>query len=185
VAQKIKGSVVRSRMAFVEELAGREGLADVLRRLPPDDRAALSSLLATKWYPFELGRRLDDAIVQALGGGKEDFFLRLGEASAAKNLTTVHKDFLVEGDPHAFLARAPMVYSFYYEKGRREYRREGPREALLTTHDAETFSTADCLTVVGWHRKALEMCGVKNVRMVEEECRARGGSVCRYRLTWE
>jgi uncharacterized protein (TIGR02265 family) len=185
VPQKIKGSVVRSRLAFVEELAGRQGLEDVLGRLPADDRTVLSSLLATKWYPFELGRRLDDAIVQALGGGKEDFFLRLGEASAEKNLKTVHKDFLVQGDAHAFLARAPMVYSFYYERGRREYRKEGPREALLTTHDAETFSAADCLTVVGWHRKALEMCGVKGARIVEEECRARGGNVCRYRVTWD
>lgn len=183
--QKIKGSVVRSRLAFVEELAGREGLANVLGRLPLDDQVALSSLLATKWYPFELGRRLDDAIVQALGGGEDDFFLRLGEASAEKNLTTVHKDFLVQGDAHAFLARAPMVYSFYYEKGRREYRREGSHEALLTTFDAETFSAADCLTVVGWHRKALEMCGAKQVRVIEEECRAKGGQVCRYRVRWE
>jgi len=183
--QQIKGSVVRSRLAFVEEQAGTEGLASVLARLSSDDRAALTSLLATKWYPFELGRRLDDAIVQALGGGKHDFFLRLGEASAARNLTTVHKDFLVQNDPHAFLARAPMIYSFYYEKGRREYRREGEREAVLTTHDAETFSAADCLTVVGWHRKALEMCGARQVRVVEEECRAQGGTVCRYRLSWQ
>ena len=78
-----------------------------------------------------------------------------------------------------------MIYSFYYEQGRREYRKEGEREAVLTTHDAETFSAADCLTVVGWHRKALEMCGARQVRIVEEECRALGGTVCRYRLAWQ
>ncbi len=56
---------------------------------------------------------------------------------------------------------------------------------MLTTHEAETFSTADCLTVIGWYRKALQMCGAKGVKMVEEECRAQGGDVCRYRISWE
>ena len=56
---------------------------------------------------------------------------------------------------------------------------------MLTTRDAETFSKPDCLTVVGWYRRALEMCGAKNVRVLEEECRARGGAVCRYRVSWQ
>jgi hypothetical protein len=60
----------------------------------------------------------------------------------------------------------------------------GAKEAVLTTHDAETFSAPDCLTVIGWYRKALEMCGATTVRIVEEECRARGGAVCRYRVSW-
>ena len=51
----------------------------------------------------------------------------------------------------------------------------GEAEALLTTHDAETFSAPDCATVVGWYRKALEMVGVESPRVVEEECRARAG----------
>jgi predicted hydrocarbon binding protein len=56
---------------------------------------------------------------------------------------------------------------------------------VFTTYDAETFSAPDCLTVVGWYRKALEMCGVKGVKIVEEECRAKGGAVCRYRVSWD
>ena len=71
-----------------------------------------------------------------------------------------------------------------HDQGRREYQRVGPKEAVLTTYDAETYSTADCLTVIGWYRKALEMCGAEAPSVVEEECRARGGQVCRYRITW-
>lgn len=74
--------------------------------------------------------------------------------------------------------------AFYYDKGRREHEAVGANEALLTTYDAETFSAPDCLTVVGWHRRALEMCGATQVKVVEEQCRAQGGEVCRYRLTW-
>ena len=183
---RIKGSVLRSRLALVEELSPGDGRRRVLERLAPEERQQLDSLLPSSWYAFELGRHLDEAIVAELGEGRPEFFLKLGEASAEKNLGPgcVHRRFLVEGNPHAFLANAPLIYSYYYDQGRREYRKAGEREAVLTTHDAETFSAPDCLTVVGWYRRALEMCGAKKPQVVEEECRARGGAVCRYRLSW-
>lgn len=180
---QVKGSALKARLAFANERQAG-GAERVLKTLPAEDQAVLGSLLATSWYPFELGRRLDEALVRELGGGKPEFYEKIGEASADKNLTGVHKHFLVPGDPQAFLARAPMIYSFYYDRGRREYESTGPKEAVLTTFDAETFSVADCATVVGWHRRALEMCGARDPKVVEEECRARGGAVCRYQLSW-
>jgi uncharacterized protein (TIGR02265 family) len=183
---QIKGSVLRTRLALVEELAPGGGVSRVLARLPLEDRTTLNALLVSSWYPFELGRKLDEAIVAELGGGRAEFFERLGEASAERNLGPgcPHRRFLVPGDPHGFLEKTPLIYSYYYDQGRREYQRTGEREAVLTTLDAETFSAPDCLTVIGWHRRALEMCGATNVRVIEEECRARGAATCRYRLSW-
>lgn len=183
--QQIKGAVLKSRLAFVEEHAGKEGVQRVLATLPAADQRTLRMLFTSNWYPFELGKALDDAIVRVLGGGRTEFFERLGEASAEKNLGSIHSGYLTRGDAHAFLAKSPSIYSLYYEAGRREYQPTGPKEGVLTTHDAETFSAADCLTVVGWYRKALEMCGVSRPRVQEEECRASGGRVCRYRVRWE
>jgi uncharacterized protein (TIGR02265 family) len=182
----IKGSILRSRLALVDEIAPGDGRARVFARLAPAEREALRSLLPSAWYPFELSQRLDEAIVAELGGGRTDFFEKLGEASAETNLgpAGVHRGFLVPGDPHAFLAKAPLIYSYYYDQGRREYAKTGEKEAVLTTHEAETWSAPDCLTVVGWYRSALEMCGATKPRVVEEECRAKGGAVCRYRLRW-
>ena len=183
--QQIKGSVVKSRLAFIEEHSGNEGVENVLASLPENDRRTLRSVVSVKWYPLDLGTRLDEAIVKVLGGGKPEFFERLGAASAEKNLSSVHKAFVTAGDPHAFLTRTPAIYSMYYEKGRREYQKTGDKSAVLTTHDAEVFSAPDCLTIVGWHRRALEMCGARSVRVVESECRSKGGAVCRYALSWE
>ena len=181
---KIKGSVLKARLLFVQEIAGPDGVRRVKDRLEAEDRAALDRLLPTGWYPFETGRRLDEAIVHELGGGRLDYFIRLGEASAERNLTGVHRAFLRPGDPHAFLAQAPEIYAFYYDRGRRTYEATGPKEGVLTTYDAETFSVPDCMTVIGWHAKALRMCGATEVSVVEEECRARGGQLCRYRVRW-
>lgn len=182
--QEVKGSVLKSRFAMIEELGGAEAVERVLAGMSAQDRDALKAVVGVGWYPFDLGKRLDDAIVQTLGGGRAEFFEKLGEASAEKNLGGPHKSFLAPGDPHRFLGRAPAIYAAYYKTGRREYERTGEKVGVLTTHDAETFSAPDCLTVVAWYRKALEMCGCTGVKVVEEECRARGGRVCRYRVTW-
>lgn len=183
--QQVKGAVLKSRLGFVEQHFGPDGVRRVLESLTPEDRGSLELLFTSNWYPFELGTRLDDAIVRVLGGGRPELFERLGAASAQRNLGSIHSSYLTPGDPQAFLANAPAIYAAYYETGRREYRATGPKSGVLTTHGAEAYSAADCLTVIGWYRQALEMCGATGVKVVEEECRARGGSVCRYRVSWQ
>jgi uncharacterized protein (TIGR02265 family) len=182
--QQVKGAVLKSRLLFLEEHFGKEGVSKVLDSLSADDRAVFRLILPVVWYPFALGERLDDAIVRVLANGDTQFFERLGEASAERNLGTVHRGFLRPGHPHEFLEKSPSIYKTYYEVGRREYMKTGPTSAVLTTHDAEIFSAPDCLTIVGWHRKALEMCGATGVRIRETECRAKGGKVCRYEVSW-
>jgi uncharacterized protein (TIGR02265 family) len=183
--QKVKGSVLKSRLEFVRKEFGEAGLDKVLDSLSEEDRKVLGRLVAVTWVDFDVGKRLDDAIVKMVGGGSTRFFERLGEASAEVNLASLHNAFLAPGDPKAFLAKAPQIYRLYYDVGWREYHETGEREGVLTTHEAETFSKTDCLTVIGWYRRALEMCGARNVRIVEEECRSAGGSVCRYRVSWQ
>jgi uncharacterized protein (TIGR02265 family) len=182
--QQIKGAVLKSRLAFIEQHFGQDGVRRVLQSLAPDDERSLRLLFTSNWYPFELGKRLDEAIVRVLGGGRREFFERLGAASAERNLRSVHSSYLTPGNPQAFLANTPAIYAAYYETGRREYELTGEKSGVLTTYGAETFSAPDCLTVVGWYKKALEMCGATGVSVVEEECRAKGGLVCRYRVSW-
>jgi uncharacterized protein (TIGR02265 family) len=182
---EIKGLVIQARKEFVDDNFGKGAWEKVLEALPPEDRDMLKDLILTaKWYPFELGERLDRAIVNVLGDGKEKFFEDIGAKSAQRSLVKVHKSFLTPGDPQAFLKKADVIYKFYYDTGRREYTQTGPSSGVMTTYDAKTFSVPDCLTVVGWHKEALRMCGARNVEMVEEECRAKGGACCRYRVKW-
>jgi len=183
--QQIKGAVLKSRIAFVEEQFGKDALRKVLASLSPDDQRPFRLLFTSNWYPFELGKLLDEAIVRVLADGRSDFFERLGAASAETNLSSLHSGYLTPGDPQTFLAKAAQIYSLYYETGRREYTASGPTSGVLTTYEADTFSAPDCMTVVGWYKRALEMCGARNVSVVEEECRAKGGTVCRYRVQWE
>ncbi len=67
--------------------------------LPEADQKILGRLVAVAWVDFAVGKRLDDAIVKALGGGSTRVFERLGESSAEVNLATLHNAFLAPGRP--------------------------------------------------------------------------------------
>jgi len=180
---RVKGGALLSRFAFVREHLGEEAVARVIARLPEPDRSACASILTGGWYPFELNERIDAAVAAELGMG-EDAFLLMGEKSAIQNLNGPHKAMLSAGDPHGLLRRAPQIFRMYYDTGRREYESAGEKKAILRTYDAETFSRNDCLTVVGWHRKAIEMCGGRQAKVTETQCRAKGAPHCEYVCEW-
>ena len=181
---KVKGNILKARVGFVKDRFGEAGWQKVVACLPEGDRKVLKSVTNVAWYDFDLGARLDKAIVSALAGGDRRVFEEMGRASARENLTTVHGSFLQPRDPQKFMAKAPLIYNFYYDTGHRTWQPTGPTSGVLTTFDSETFSTADCATVVGWHKEALAMLGARNIEIVEEACRARGDDVCRYKVSW-
>ena len=77
-----------------------------------------------------------------------------------------------------------VTYQVYYSTGRREYERIADTRALPRTPQSESFSLEDCLTVVGWHETAIEMCGGLEVRVSETKCRARRDDACEYVCEW-
>ncbi len=175
---------MQSRLEFVRERGGAPAVERVLARLSDEDRKACAHLLTGAWYPFELNARLDDAIAAEMDIG-ERVFLLMGEKSAFHNLSGAHRVFAADRDPHGLLRRTAQIYQAYYDSGRREYEKTGEKKAVLRTYDSTTFSKHDCLTVVGWHRKAIEMCGGKNVRVTETKCRTSGAPYCEYVCEWE
>jgi uncharacterized protein (TIGR02265 family) len=186
MSTKVKGAVLLSRGEFVRSEFGEEAWGRVLEELSPEVREQLEgTLLTSTWYPFEISKEMDQAIVDVLGGGDLDIFKRIGAWSARANLTGPHRAFVSAGNPQALLALTDRIYKFYYDTGYREYEETGPDSGIMTTYEADVFSENDCLTVMGWYEEAIRMCGATRVVITEESCRARGDSCCRYRLRWE
>jgi uncharacterized protein (TIGR02265 family) len=187
VGPGIRGAVIASRLKFVREKGGPEMRERVLARLPAEDQEVLRGWLqSTAWYSFDLNRRLDDAIAAELSpGDRKRVFLEMGRASAEANLLAGQRAYVKPGDPQALLRAAPEIYAAYYAAGRREYEQVGETAAVLRTYEAESVTAEDCLTVVGWHVRAIELCGGRDVKVVETRCRARGHPCCEYRCDWK
>ena len=182
---EIKGSILESRLQFVKERFGEQAVERVISALSDSDQATLRKPLnSAGWYHFQTCQNLDDAIVRVIGKGDARLFEAMGAASAQLNLSGTQKFYLDLGNPQGFMLRAPLIYHVYYDKGWRDYRATGPNAGVMSTYEAETYSTTDCMTVMGWYKQALRMCGATDVEIIEETCRARGGDYCRYLLSW-
>jgi uncharacterized protein (TIGR02265 family) len=183
----IKGIILLSRRTFVEKTWGKEAWGLTLRRLSADDQEVLGGLIVTAgWYPYALNLRLDRAIATTFApGDPAKVFLDMGRSSASNNLAGPHASYVKRGQPHDLLAMSPRIYSSYYDKGRRTYEKTGPTSAVLRTFDAENVTHEDCLTVVGWHERAIEICGGRKVKVQETLCRTDGAPHCEYHCQWE
>ena len=95
--QQIKGAVLKSRLAFVERQAGKPAVEQVLTTLPPDIQRTLRMLFTSNWYPFAIGKALDDAIVQVLGGRPARVLREAGRGLAEINLSTIARQLSHQG----------------------------------------------------------------------------------------
>ena len=97
---KIKGTIIAARRDFVKEHFGEDAWTNVVNTMLPEDQAKIKgAILSSTWYDFEIGNRLDKAIVRVLGRGKESFFQELGAESARRSLSREHKSFVANTNP--------------------------------------------------------------------------------------
>jgi uncharacterized protein (TIGR02265 family) len=181
---RIKGVVLRSRLAYVRENMGEAAVSRVLARVGSAERDDLQRVLPASWYPFELQEWLDDSIAAEMGIGEKVFRL-LGEQSARDNLGSIHRAFVDARDPHGLLQNAAAIHDAYYDTGRRTYERAGEKRATLRTFDCLSHSRAECLGTMGWHQAAIQICGGLRPRVTDPLCRARGDAHCEYLCEWE
>lgn len=184
---RIKGSVLISRLNMLRQHGGAARVEEVLHRLSDADQVVLRKLiLPIAWYPLELNLRLDSAIADVISPeDRARAFIDMGRASAEENLHGAHGLFVQTGNPQALLSQSPQMYRFYYAVGSRTYEETGPRSGVIRTFSAENVTEADCLTIIGWHQRAIEICGGRDVRIVHSLCRARGAPHCEYQCSWD
>lgn len=183
----VKGTLVISRMKYLRA-QGLEATERVLRRLSQADQSVLRGmLLPSAWYPVDLLMRLEMTIAAVLANGdRRALFLDLGQFSADTNLgpNGVQRPFLSVGDPHFLLRNVPRMYASQHSAGARTYEQTGLRSAVVRTLDGEEPDAEDCLTAIGWLRRALELSGGRAVMVEETQCRARSGTCCEYVCKW-
>ncbi len=184
---QVKGTLLIARMKYLRA-QGAESSERVLRRLMQADQAVLRSmLLPSTWYSADLMQRFEMTIAAVLArGDRRALFLDMGQFTADTNLSEngVQRAYVRRDDPHFLLRNVPRMYSAQHSDGTRTYEQTGPRSAVLRTISGEMPTSEDCLTAVGWLRRAIELSGGRAVQVDEAHCRADGGTCCEYRCSW-
>ncbi len=188
VGGKVKGTLLISRMKYLRA-QGTEATERVLKRLAQADQGVLRGmLLPSSWYSADLMQRFEMTIAAVLArGDRRALFLDMGQFSADTHLSEngIQRAYVRRDDPHFLLRNVPRMYSAQHSDGTtRSYEQTGLRSAVLRTVAGEPPHAEDCLTAVGWLRRAIELSGGRAVQVDEARCRANGAECCEFHCTW-
>jgi uncharacterized protein (TIGR02265 family) len=184
----VKGTLVLARMKYLRA-QGADAAERVLSMLSQQDQAVLRGmLLPSTWYAADLVLRLEMTIAAVLAhGDRRALFVDMGRFSADTNLGSngVQRPYLREGDPQFLLRNVPRMYASQHSAGTRSYEQAGPHGAVIRTLAGGGPPDADdCLTAVGWLRRAIELSGGSSVSVEETRCRAKGEAACEFACSW-
>lgn len=183
---RVKGSIVRARLDFVQERHGQAGLERLWNKLGPADRAACNGTLTASWVPFDLALRLDGAITELFFGGREGAGRELGAESARRNLTGIYKMFVEQAgsDPLRLLRSLVALHSSFYDWGSSSLIAEAPGRCRMVADYQNRADRLNCQTAAGFYAEALRLIGLKGVQARELACQALGNTKCEIELRW-
>ncbi len=180
---RVKGTKITSKLAFVRERHGDEGVARLLQALGPADATAVRTAVGVGWYSIDLYERLVEALVETVGGGDEAVLDQVGEHTAESQAAGAYKVYYRAKDPAGLLESMAPMHSMLNDPGEMAVERQGETHVSLTVR-APTTSSRVCRIARAFYRRSVELSGGHDATVRETRCLARGGDECRFEVRW-
>lgn len=180
---QVKGTKIKSKLAFVENTYGEETLQRVVEKLSPEDRRVLKSVLDVAWYPIDLYYRLLEAIVEVAGAGDPRVLDRMGREAAEYQAEHAYGAYFRSKDPRSLLESMIPMHAQINKPGTMEIVDGGERRLSLVIGAPPTTLLA-CRVAKSFYQRAVELVGGSAARVVESACQARGDGHCRFDVRW-
>ena len=180
----VKGSPVRSLQKFIESELTPSQRNAVLSALPADYAARLRApILPTETIPVSILNQLTETAAQTKGESVEQFARRAGREAAADAVKGIYRFFAMVLTPAALLAKASQMWSALYNRGQLQVADQTDHGATIKLLDFPSES-AGCSRTTGWIERMAELTGVKDVRIQQTQCYAKGAPHCEWSITW-
>jgi predicted hydrocarbon binding protein len=180
----VKGSPVRSLQKFIDAELTSDQRSTVLRSLPPEWATRFGSpVLATETVPVHMLNRFTEEAAKAKGETVEVFARRAGREAAGDAVKGIYRFFALVMTPTALLGKASQMWSSLYNRGELRVEDQNDKSARirLTNFPSEI---AGCSRVTGWIERMAELTGVKNIKVEQTQCYAKGEACCEWKLSW-
>lgn len=183
--QKMKGTILKSRVDFMKDRFGPGALDRILPKLRGPTKEVMSRpdrIRATGWYDFSVNRELDEAICQVLAGGDTSVYQEMGAFSNKFQGDRSTVDIYT--NPWKFLEMHCLLFPRFWKPGRMELIRVGEGEAYVRFHEVRS-TWANCQTNMGFIKRGLNMCGAEEVKVEETQCNEnRKYDYCEFHITF-
>jgi hypothetical protein len=161
-ALKIKGTTLLDSIAAAKRREGEQRYAQILALLEPEFRSLFEAeIYDTSWYSL-------DAFVAFLEAGLrytgEDarILTRRTEALVERQLTGIYRVFVNLRSPQHVLRRIVTIHGTYFSGTSVEVESDDNHAVIRYTGFQARHALLDH-TLIGFYRKALDMCGAKDV----------------------
>lgn len=180
----VKGSPVRSLQKFVQAELTDEQRETVLRSLPDDYAARLRGpVLPTETIPVTILNQMTEEASKLKGESLEAFARRAGRDGASDAVRGIYRFFALVLTPTALLSKASQMWSSLYNRGTMKVENQTDRGATIKLVDFPS-EAAGCARITGWIERMAELTGVKDVRIQQTQCYAKGAPHCEWSITW-
>jgi uncharacterized protein (TIGR02265 family) len=181
----VKGSPVRSLQKFIDAELTPEQRDSVLRSLPPEYGTRFRTpVLATETVPVHMLNRFTEEAARAKGEPVDAFARRAGREAAGDAVKGIYRFFALVMTPTALLGKASQMWSSLYNRGQLKVEEQGDHSARIRLTNFPT-ELAGCSRVTGWIERMAELTGVKNIRVEQTQCAAKGEACCEWKLEWQ
>jgi uncharacterized protein (TIGR02265 family) len=180
----VKGSPVRSLQKFIEADLTSKQHEEVLRALPEDlARRLRSTILPTETISVHALNCLTEEAAKAKGEPVEVFGRRAGREAATDAVKGIYRFFALVLTPAALLSKASQMWGALYNRGELRVSDQTDHGATIKLLDFPS-EVAGCSRVTGWIERMAELTGVKNVRIQQTQCYAKGAEYCEWSISW-
>lgn len=184
----VKGSRIIPRIKFIHERDPGGVWERILDDLDPEFvRQLQNGVIASQWYPLEHYIQLHRAIDRRLGKGDLALCWEMGKRSALEAFTGMYKVFFKVGSAEFVMASGPVIWKQLYDSGRLRIQNESAADSKHYRMIIEGFEQPAeeiWMILAGWVEGALEITGVKDMRVSLANTRVCPGSNCEIEAVW-
>lgn len=179
----VKGSPVRSLQKFLEAELAPEQRDAVLAAVPELGGRMRGTILPTETISVSALNRLTEEAAKIKGEPLDQFARRAGRQAASDAVRGIYRFFALVLTPAALLSKASQMWSAIYNRGQLSVSEQTEHGATIRLLDFPS-EPAGCARTTGWIERMAEMTGVKDLRVQQTQCYAKGASHCEWSLTW-
>ena len=181
----VKGSPVRSLLAFINEELTPAQREEVFGALPPEVALRFRTpLLATETIPVHLLNALTVEAARVRNEPIETFGLRAGRAAANDAVKGIYRFFALVLTPPALLSKASGMWRTLYNRGDLRVEKPDDHSGRIRLVDFPS-ELAGCARITGWIEGMAILTGAKNISVKQVACYARGADACEWDIHWD
>ena len=156
-----------------------------MQTLPAEYATRLGGIvLATETIPVHILNVLTAEAAKAKGETVDQFARRAGREGASDAVKGIYRFFALILTPAALLSKASSMWTTLYNRGQMRIENQTDRGATIKLLDFPS-EAAGCARITGWIERMAELTGVKDVRVQQTQCYAKGAPHCEWNVTWQ